>query len=327
MGHEDARGLAGAEMRDEYLDVVRLLVRVAPLVFSVPGFALKGGTAINLFVRDLPRLSVDLDLVFVDHAVEREHALSSISAAVHGMAECARRAGLQVHVPARLERDEAKLLIRQARTEVKIEINQVLRGTILPVTKARMVPTARERLKADLRLPVLATDELYAGKLVAVLDRNHPRDWFDVMLLLQHEGITSLIRRCFVAYLAAHNRPVHEVLFGPEKPLAQSFEREFAGMTSHQVSADELMVIQRKVRHDLPRLLDADERHFLTTLVLGKPEWSCMGIPHLGQMPAIRWKLMNIERLRKENHGKFLEQANALRNGFEIIDDHGQPGY
>lgn len=48
-------------MKKEYLDVVRLLVRVAPVIFAEPGFALKGGTAINLFVRDLPRLSVDLD--------------------------------------------------------------------------------------------------------------------------------------------------------------------------------------------------------------------------------------------------------------------------
>ena len=49
-----------------YLDAVRLLIAVAPAVFRRPMFALKGGTAINLFLRGMPRLSVDLDLVFVD---------------------------------------------------------------------------------------------------------------------------------------------------------------------------------------------------------------------------------------------------------------------
>ena len=56
-------------MNQTYLDTARLLMQVAPLVFVGDTFALKGGTAINLFVRDMPRLSVDLDLVFHDHTL------------------------------------------------------------------------------------------------------------------------------------------------------------------------------------------------------------------------------------------------------------------
>ncbi len=51
-------------MNQLYLDTARLLTQVAPFVFAQGVFALKGGTAINLFIRDMPRLSVDLDLVF-----------------------------------------------------------------------------------------------------------------------------------------------------------------------------------------------------------------------------------------------------------------------
>jgi predicted nucleotidyltransferase component of viral defense system len=54
-------------MNQIYLDTVRLLTQVAPIAFADGVFALKGGTAINLFVRDMPRLSVDLDLVFPDY--------------------------------------------------------------------------------------------------------------------------------------------------------------------------------------------------------------------------------------------------------------------
>jgi predicted nucleotidyltransferase component of viral defense system len=54
-------------MNRAYLDAVRLLLAVAPSIFRQAGFALKGGTAINLFLRDMQRLSVDLDLVFADH--------------------------------------------------------------------------------------------------------------------------------------------------------------------------------------------------------------------------------------------------------------------
>ncbi len=50
---------------ERYLDQVALLLRTIPEIASEPDFALKGGTAINLFVRDLPRLSVDIDLVYL----------------------------------------------------------------------------------------------------------------------------------------------------------------------------------------------------------------------------------------------------------------------
>lgn len=303
-------------MKKEYLDVVRLLVRVAPVIFAEPGYALKGGTAINLFVRDLPRLSVDLDVVFTDYRLDRADSLAAISTAVGNMASRISKLGLQVHVPSQTEGEETKLFIRQGRIEVKVEINQVLRGTIHPVVSTRMVPAARDQLKADLRLPVLAPEELYGGKLVAALDRNHPRDWFDVMLLLKQEGITPSIRRCFVAYLAAHNRPPHEVLFGPEKSMAESFDREFFGMTSQEISLAELEDVQRLVRDELPKQLDEAERRFLVSLVSNVPDWTLLGIPHLQDMPAIRWKLANLERLQRDNKIKFAEQSAALRDRF-----------
>lgn len=307
-------------MNKEYLDIVRLLVRVAPTIFAEPGFALKGGTAINLFVRDLPRLSVDLDLVFLDYRLDRQAALAAISKAVGNISSRIGKLGLQVHVPSRTEGEEAKLLIRQGRTEVKVEINQVLRGTIHPVATMRMVTSARDQLKADLRLPVLAAEELYGGKLVAALDRNHPRDWFDVMLLLKSEGITPSIQRCFVAYLAAHNRPPHEVLFGPAKLLEDSFDREFSGMTSYEVSLAELEDVQRKVRDELPKQLDEGERRFLVSLDSNAPDWSLIRIPHLKDMPAIRWKLTNLKRLKRENKSKFAEQSAALRERFGLAE-------
>jgi hypothetical protein len=62
MGVQIDRRTTGAQtMNQSYLDTARLLTKVAPFVFSDGLFALKGGTAINLFIRDMPRLSVDLD--------------------------------------------------------------------------------------------------------------------------------------------------------------------------------------------------------------------------------------------------------------------------
>jgi len=68
--------------RETYRKQVALLVRVLSLIAKESCFALKGGTAISLFVRDMPRLSVDLDLVFPNHSLPRDQALAQINEAI-----------------------------------------------------------------------------------------------------------------------------------------------------------------------------------------------------------------------------------------------------
>src|SRR3546814_11292847 len=95
-------------------------------------------------------------------------------------------------------------------------------------------------------LPVLAPDELYARKLVAALERQHPRDLFDVWQLFQTGGLTDVMVECFVVYLAGHNRPTHEVLFGNDKDIAAEYERGFVGMTEVDCPLQVLLETDRK---------------------------------------------------------------------------------
>lgn len=135
-------------MNPLYLDTARLLTQLAPLVFVDDTFALKGGTAINLFVRDMPRLSVDLDLVFPDHTLSRDTALGRINTAIREAAERLKKRGFQTHAPAAAS-GETKLLVRRGSIQVKIEANFVMRGTVQPVRRAPLTPTARDLLMAD----------------------------------------------------------------------------------------------------------------------------------------------------------------------------------
>jgi predicted nucleotidyltransferase component of viral defense system len=129
-------------------------------------------------------------------------------------------------------REETKLIVQRERNQVKIEVNHVFRGTVLPGEQGRLVKNARDLFKADLSVPVLATAELYGSKLVAALDRQHPRDFFDVLGMYDQSGLTPQIVECFVSYLAGHNRPIHEVLFSRDLEITSVFENEFVGMTS-----------------------------------------------------------------------------------------------
>lgn len=188
-----------------------------------------------------------------------------------------------------------------------------MRGTVLPVRTASLTQNARETLQADIEIPVVSLEDLYGGKLVAAMDRQHPRDLFDVLQLFAHEGITDGIRRAFVIYLASHNRPVHEVLFPSLRDIRQEFEHNFVGMTAEPVAFDGLLAVRERMLRELQQGLSADERRFLLSLVGAEPEWTLLGAPHLEQLPGLRWKLQNLERLRKTNARKFAEQSDALR--------------
>lgn len=275
-------------------------------------FALKGGTAINLFVRDMPRLSVDLDLVFPDHTLPRDEAPKRINEAIRQSVARLTKRGFRTHAPALTDAGETKLLVRQGAIEVKIEVNFVMRGTVNAVRVASLTQNARDTLQADLEIPVVSLEDVYGGKLVAAMDRQHPRDLFDVMQLFAHEGITAAIRRAFVIYLASHNRPVHEVLFPSLRDIRQEFEHNFIGMTAEPVELGALLAARERMAHELQQELTADERRFLLSLVAAEPEWNLLGIPHLEQLPGVRWKLQNLERLRKANTQKFAEQSDVL---------------
>lgn len=299
-------------MNQIYLDTARLLTQVAPLVLVDDTFALKGGTAINLFIRDMPRLSVDLDLVFTDYSLPRDQALARIQATLQQSAERLTTRGFQTRLQAAAEAVDTKLLVRRGPVEVKIEVNFVIRGTVHPVRRAGLVQSARDVLQADLEIPVASHEDVYGGKLVAAMDRQHPRDLFDVMQLYAHEGITPEIRHAFVVYLASHNRPVHEVLFPAERDIAQDYERTFQGMTAEPVPLDDLLATREMMIRDLQGSLDANERRFLLTLVANEADWSLLRVPHARELPGIRWKQRNLEQLQKTDPRKFADQVAAL---------------
>ena len=304
-------------MNQVYLDTARLMIQVAPLVFADNVFALKGGTAINLFVRDMPRLSVDLDLVFVDHRLGRDEALARINDAIRSAMDQLKKRGFQTHAATVPDAGETKLFVRRDKLEVKVEVNFVLRGTVHPIRSTSLTPKAKETLLADLELPVVSLEDLYGGKLVAALDRQHPRDLFDVMELFLHGGITPQIRRSFVVYLASHNRPIHEVLFPNLRDISGEYENTFKGMTTEPVELKALLSARERMVAELQAGLDAAEREFLLLLARNEPNWDLLGPEHLEQLPGIRWKLENLGRLAKTNPKKLKEQAQELERLLE----------
>jgi len=299
---------------------VSLLVQLLPIVGQQDCFALKGGTAINLFVRDLPRLSVDIDLAYIPLA-NRDQALAEIDAALRAISSEIEQRLPDCSVTAQVNRETGTLLklnIVRPDARVKIEVTPVLRGAVYEA-ETRAVHTSVESQFGFAEVQLLSFNDLYAGKLCATLDRQHPRDLYDTLLLLDNEGISRDLIRAFIVYLIGHNRPMAELLAPRAKPLAEVYESEFSGMALDEVGLEALeATLPRLVDTIMDKLTDED-RVFLLSFKKGTPNWEHLGIPHIQQLPAVRWKLFNLERMNKNKRTGAIAKLEAVLRGDKVV--------
>jgi len=168
-----------------------LLLQLLPFFSSDDIFALKGGTAINFFIRDLPRLSVDIDLAYLP-INDRKKAIAEISTVLEKTVELIsqRLAKLQIEKKILADRRQTvALLIKKEDVTVKIEPNLVIRGTVFSSEKRVLCDRAEILFEQSVAANTLSLADIYAGKICAALDRQHPRDLFDIKLLLEDEGL------------------------------------------------------------------------------------------------------------------------------------------
>ncbi|RRQ20340.1 nucleotidyl transferase AbiEii/AbiGii toxin family protein [Guyparkeria sp. SCN-R1] len=294
-----------------YHQQVQLLVSLLPFLNQEPVFALKGGTAINLFVQPFPRLSVDIDLAYLP-LEPRNQALTNCREALHRLAEAIStqmpgvRANLQNNRP-----DELRVLVRREQDQVKLEVSPVLRGTV-HASRELDVVEAVEDTYGFASAQVVSQPDLYGGKLCAALDRQHPRDLFDVKLLLDQDGLDREIFEGFLVYLLGHPRPMNEVINPKLKPLEDVYEQEFVGMTRIAVPVERLEQTRQDLLMHLGQLMTNEDIRFLLSFKQGVPDWSLLSMEGVDQLPAVQWKLANIERMQGDKHQqslKLLEQA------------------
>ncbi|MGE8181986.1 nucleotidyl transferase AbiEii/AbiGii toxin family protein [Pseudomonas mandelii] len=276
-----------------YAAQVRLLVQVIPYVAAEHCFALKGGTAINLFVRDLPRLSVDIDLAYLPSS-DRQQALTDVRLALRRIADAVGRGLPQVDATVQSNRDdELRVLVRSPQAQIKVEVSPVLRGTVHQPVERDVVPLVEDDF-GFASISVVSLPDLYGGKICAALDRQHPRDLFDVMLMLREEGLTREIFEGFLVYLISHGRPIAELLSPRWKKLDGIFQAEFAGMTREPVTLEQLEATRAALLAAIQEQFTGQDAAFLLSLKRGEPDWALLNLPGVDQLPAVQWKLRNI---------------------------------
>ena len=298
-----------------YFRQVELLLALIPLIGQETCFGLKGGSAINLFMRDLSRLSVDLDLTFLP-VKDRAQSLAEMDAALGRIAEAVTRAlpdAEAQHTGGR-PGERTKLLVKRGGVGVTIETSPVLRGAV-GKPGIRGVCQAVENQFGYTEMLLVHPHDLYAGKMCAALDRQHPRDFFDVKLLLEDEGVGDELLQVFIVYLISGNRPLAEMIAPRFQPLETVFKTQFQGMSLQPVSVTELEETRRALVNLIQDRLTDDHRSFLLSFKQGAPDWSLLPLPGVAQLPAVQWKLLNIGRMSKAKHAEAVGKLKRILFG------------
>ena len=301
-------------IRPEYKAQVDLLLSLLPHVATEQLLALKGGTAINLFVNNMPRLSVDIDLTYTRWQDERTVALQNISDALERIESQIKKANPVVHVT-RVpvgQGEDAKLNCQTPQATVKIEVNTVTRGLLFPNQLLSVTQAVQTEFKKFAVINVVSHAELYGSKICAALDRQHPRDLFDVQYLLNSGGISWEVKMGFLLFLISHARPTHELLKPNLQNQQQTFERQFSGMTIEPFTYADYEATREQLITSVNRALTDAEKNFLISFIKGEPDWDLIPIPEIPNFPAVQWKLKNIVSLRNSNSVKHENLCVAL---------------
>ena len=302
-----------------YRRQVQLLVRVLPLVATEKCFALKGGTAINLFYRALPRLSVDIDLLYIPMD-DRETALLNIKAALSRLSTLIQQKIPRTKVQAtHLQSDALRLIVSQDEIRIKVELSPVIRGTVFSEVRMEVVEEVEKEF-GYVEMQVASFPDLYAGKICAALDRQHPRDLFDVKFLLENEGLTDNLRKTFLIFLISHQRPMSELLAPNRKDISEIYETEFKQMAEVDVPLEQLEEARENLIHLINSQMTDNEKKFLLSFKSKTPDWDLLEMENstvIANLPSVLWKMINLEKMSVKKHK---EAYNKLENILYPLD-------
>lgn len=294
----------------EYKRQVQLLLKIIPAVAEQKCFALHGGTAINLFVLDMPRLSVDIDLTYLP-LQNRKQSLQGINDALLAIKAKLEATIRGIRVSSKVQENaDVKLICDDGTANVKIEVNTVKRGVLNQPSILTVKDSVQEEFGMFAAIPVVPEDELWGGKICAALDRQHPRDLFDMFKYFQMGNKLEVSRMGFMFMLMGHDRPFHEVLSPSKKNQKDAFTKKFIGMTSEPFTYAEYEQTREKLCDNILDILTEQDRKLLVSFTDCAPDWGEFAV--FEQYPSIRWKLQNLEKFKCQQPDRHAEQVKSL---------------
>ena len=298
-------------MNNIYRQKVELLLRILPFVTDEECFAIHGGTAINLFVKDLYRLSVDIDVTYIP-IEDRNTSLLRINEALERISDRVKRTFRDVRVIPRL--DISKITCESRGCQVKIEVNQTKRGLVCgDAILYLLCEKAQEMFGMEVDARIVSLPQLYGGKISAALSRQHPRDLFDIK---QMDIPLTDVKEGLIFCLLGSDRPIHESFAPNLIDQHEAMERQFSGMSEIPFTYNDFEATREKLVNDVNSVMTEDDRRFLIGFEELSVDWENSPYSSFKEYPSVRWKMQNLQKLKASNPKKLNAEADKLRNIF-----------
>jgi Domain of unknown function (DUF1814). len=296
---------------NEYKERVQLLLRIVPIISKTDCLAIHGGTAINLFIQNLFRYSVDIDLTYIP-IQPRDESLAAIKACLAEVKEKIKKA-----IPGIVVQDKPNKLICTYRGAfVKIEVNDVKRGIIGDMITMPLCEAAQELFGVFCEARLVPFSQIYGGKISAALDRQHPRDLFDIKYMFEYIKDFEDIRYGFMYCLLGCDRPILELLSPNLIDQREAMEKQFNGMTNIPFPYEEYENIRNRLVEYINSNLTEKDKRFLISFEAGEPDWDNSDYSAFKEYPSVKWKLLNIDKLKKSNLQKQEQGVEKLKEFF-----------
>jgi hypothetical protein len=209
-----------------------------------------------------------------------------------------------------------KLLVSHNDAIIKIEVSQIVRGALGAVTEKMLCKKAQEKFDTFCSINIVPNGQLYGGKVCAAMDRQHPRDIFDVKHLMQREGFTKEIKEGFLFRLLSSDRSIQDVLFPNLQDQRLAMSNQFAGMSEEDFSYEEYEFVRATMIKTVQASITAEDKLFILGFKDVIPDWS---IYNFEAYPSIKWKLQNLEKIKASNPAKQKELYTLLKSKLDAI--------
>jgi predicted nucleotidyltransferase component of viral defense system len=291
----------------EYKERVKLLLQLIPIVSEIDDFAIHGGTAINLFILDLPRYSVDIDVTYVP-IKSREETFSDIRTHLTTLREKIKRLFPRIVI----EEKPNKINCLLSGILVKIEVNGTKRGLIEQSLVLPLCNLAQTEFKTFCEAKIVSVSQLYGGKISAALDRQHPRDLFDIKLMFDKVRDFEQVKKGFFYSLLGGDRPIVESLSPNRTDQRETLSKQFSGMTDIPFSYSDFEETREKLVEFINSNLTDRDKAFLLDFEAGNLLSKHAEYQIFLQFPSVQWKQLNISKLKADNPAKHKQGIEKL---------------
>lgn len=294
-------------MNKTYRQQVELLLKIIPTLSDIKNFAVHGGTAINLYVLDFPRYSVDIDVTYTP-IKPREESFAEIHKNLSILKE-----KIKAIIPDVVVSEKPnKIYCSQKGIMVKVEVSGTKRGLIEPYEVRTLCEKAQNEFETANKAKIVSLSQLYGGKMTAALDRQHPRDLFDVKLMFDFVTDFAQVKKGFLYCLLGGDRPIVESLSPNRIDQQETMIKQFSGMTDIPFSYSDYEETREKLINFVNSNLTQPDKEFLIAFEAGNELSQFVEYQEYLKFPSVQWKLQNVNKLKEINPNKLKDNIKKL---------------